>query len=683
MKPTKTSKSVRSQVRWGIAGVVVLFLASLGFVFPVKTNQMIDTVANKLHISIPHVPQKNFRLGLDLQSGVHLVYATDLDDVALNERESAVEGARDVIERRINSLGVTEPNIQTTKVGNEYRINVELPGITDVTEATKQIGETPILEFKEENNEPPRELTPDEIKMIADFNASAKKKANTVTSEIKKKTPFENIAKQYSEDEASKINGGYIGFVKKYNADTQALYEWGQKAKEGTITPTAIEKEEGYYFLKRGKEQNGEIEVSVKHILICYSGVVGCSATTTQSDALKLAQQVYSEANADNFAELVTKYSTDASTNKVGGDLGTFPRGIMIQPFEDAVFSTKAGQIAGPIETPYGYHIIYKTAENTTKEYEVSQIFIQKKTKDDVIPPAEPWKYTGLSGKQLKRAEVVSDPQTAKIQVSLQFDDEGAKLFEEITRRSLRKTVGIFLDGEKISDPVVDQVISGGQAVISGAGTGFNILEAKLLTQRLNAGALPVPVELVSQKTIGATLGIESLEKSLKAGMIGLVLVMIFMTLYYRLPGFISVIALSLYVTINLSLFKIFGVTLTLSGITGLILSIGMAVDANILIFERLKEELRAGKNLRTAVDEGFARAWTSIYDGNVATIITAMLLFTMNVSFVKGFAITLIIGTLVSMFTAITVTRILLQFVVPWFKDKKNILFLGASDNK
>jgi len=683
MKPTKTSSNVRSQIGWGIAGVAVLFIASLAFVFPVQTNNALSKVEDKLHIALPQVPQKDFRLGLDLKSGVHLVYSTDLDAVALNERKDAVEGARDVIERRINSFGVSEPNIQTTKVGDEYRINVELPGITDVTEATKLIGETPILEFKEENTEPQRELTAEESKMIEGFNNEAKKKADTITREIRKKTSFDTIVKQYSDDEATKVNGGYAGFIPKYNDNTKVLYTWAEKVKEGEISATPLQTENAYYFLKRGKERQGEMEVSVRHILICYSGAPGCTATTTQSEALKLAQEVYTQANAENFAELAKKYSTDVSTNEKGGDLGTFPRGVMIESFENAIFGAQAGQIVGPVETPYGYHVIYKVAENPTKEYEVSQVLVKKKTADEVLPPLEPWKYTGLSGKQLKRAEVVSNPQTQEIQVSLQFDDEGSKLFEEITRRALGKRVGIFLDGQKISDPVVQQTISGGQAVISGSGTGFNVLEAKQLTQRLNAGALPVPVELVSQKTIGATLGIESLQKSLDAGIIGLILVMIFMTLYYRLPGFIAVIALSLYVTINLSLFKLLGVTLTLSGITGLILSIGMAVDANILIFERLKEELKAGKSLRSAVDEGFARAWTSIYDGNVATIITALLLFTMDVSFVKGFAITLIIGTLVSMFTAITVTRILLQFVVPWFKNKKSILFLGARDNK
>ncbi len=675
MKAQKTQVNLRSQIRWGIAGVIVLFLASLSFVVPEQVNRGVDKVNSKIHMSIPHVPEKKFRLGLDLQSGVHLVYNANVENLAQTERSGAVEGARDVIERRINGFGVGEPNIETSKVGNEYHINVELPGVTDVSEATKLIGETPILEFKEENKEVPRDLTADEKKMIADFNAAQKTKADTALIDLKKKTPFENVAKQYSEDEATKNNGGYMGFVKKYAQNNQIAYPWAEKAKEGQLTDKVLDEADGYYILKRGKEQSGEVEVTSKHILICFSGAPGCTATSTKADALKIAQDVYAQANAKNFSDLAKQYSTDRSTAVKGGELGTFPKGVMISEFENVLFAAKAGEIVGPVETQFGYHIIYKTAENVTKDYEIWKIFLDKKTKEEVLPPTDAWKTTALSGKQLKKAEVTTNPQTSEIQVSLQFNEEGAKLFEEITRKNVGKPVGIFLDGEVISSPNVNQAITGGQAVITG---GFNVTEAKLLSQRLNAGALPVPVTLLSQQSIGASLGADSLYKSLRAAEIAVLLIFIFMVLYYRLPGLLSVFSLGLYIVLTLAVFKFIGVTLSLSGITGFILSIGIAIDANILIFERLKEELRLGKSLKTGIEEGFIRAWSSIRDGNMSTLITCVLLMWFGSSFVKGFAVTLSLGILVSLFTAITVTRVMLRFIAPWFENRAHFLFLG-----
>lgn len=235
--------------------------------------------------------------------------------------------------------------------------------------------------------------------------------------------------------------------------------------------------------------------------------------------------------------------------------------------------------------------------------------------------------------------------------------------------------IAIFLDGSPISVPTVQTEITDGRAIISG---NFNIQEARLLSQRLNAGALPVPINLVSQQSVGATLGAETLAKSVKAGAVAIVLVMIFMLIYYRLPGLLSIISLSLYIALTLALFKIIGVTMTLAGIGGFVLSIGMAVDANVLIFERLKEELRGGKSLKAAVEEGFLRAWTSIRDGNISTLITCALLIWFGSSFVQGFAMTLAIGILISMFTAITITRLMLRFVVPWFGRRGNPLFRG-----
>lgn len=281
----------------------------------------------------------------------------------------------------------------------------------------------------------------------------------------------------------------------------------------------------------------------------------------------------------------------------------------------------------------------------------------------------DPFQPTGLNGRHLKRAQVVFDPQTYQPQVSLELNEEGTKLFAEITRRNFGKLVAIYLDGSIISAPIVQAEITDGKAVI----TGSNPQEAKLLATRLNSGALPVPIRLISQQTIGASLGAESISASLKAGVWGLLLVGLFMILFYRLPGVVSVLALGVYSLIVLSIYKFIPVTLTLAGIAGFILSLGMAVDANVLIFARMREELKEGKSLNQSVQEGFRRAWLSIRDSHVTTLLSALVLYSFTTSIVKGFALTLGIGAIVSLLTATVVTRrFLLVFVGNWSEKRK-----------
>lgn len=264
---------------------------------------------------------------------------------------------------------------------------------------------------------------------------------------------------------------------------------------------------------------------------------------------------------------------------------------------------------------------------------------------------------TELTGRYLQSAKVVTD-QFSQPQVSLDFNDEGGKLFETITERNIGKQLAIFVDNEIISSPVVREKISGGSAVIS----GLTIEEARNLSNLLNAGALPAPVTLVSQHTIGATLGGAFLRDAIVAGVLGTGMIILFMIIYYRFFGVFASCALLIYIVLTLTLFKLFGVTMTLAGIAGFILSIGMAVDANILIFERTREELQRGVMRTSAIEEGFRRAWPSIRDSNVSTIITTLVLFFFTTGFVKGFALTLLIGVLMSMFSAITVTRTLMR---------------------
>ena len=275
-----------------------------------------------------------------------------------------------------------------------------------------------------------------------------------------------------------------------------------------------------------------------------------------------------------------------------------------------------------------------------------------------VVNNIETWIDTDLTGNDVKKA-LVSTTSGGQWAVSLEFNDKGTKKFAQLTRELVGQPMAIFFNGELNSAPVIQEPILGGNAQITGGGsTGFAYDEAKKMVDLLNAGALPIPAKIIEENTVGPTLGADSIEKSKFAGMLGIGFVMIFMILYYRVPGIIANLALTIYGLILFAIFKIVPVTLTLAGIAGFILSIGMAVDANILIFERTKEELKQGRTLFTSINSGFDRAFTSIFDSNMTTIITCVILYLLGTSIVKGFALTLAIGVAVSMFTAITVTK-------------------------
>lgn len=396
---------------------------------------------------LPNWMKGPFRLGLDLSGGTNLIYEADTSQIPDVDKSATMSGLRDVIEKRVNLFGVSEPRVETAEINGNYRLLVELAGVKDIKEAIQLIGETPFLEFKE----------------------------------------------QLSEEESNFI----------------------------------VEKQ---------------------------------------------------KANDPNY--------------------------LYIDPY----FTTA---------TP------------------------------------------ALTGQYLKSAQLSFNQNTYEPYVSLQFNDDGAQIFEELTGKNIQKVLAIYLDGQPISLPVVQDIISGGEAQITGR---FTTDEAKLLVERLNAGALPVPINLVSQQSIGASLGEQSFNLGIKAGMVGLALIIVFMLVYYRVFGLFAGLALLIYTALSLAIFKLIPITLTLSGIAGFILSIGMAVDANILIFERSKEEKKKGLNKFRAIEEGFKRAWPSIRDSNVSTIITCLVLYNFTTSIVRGFALTLLIGVIISMFTAITVTRSFLR---------------------
>jgi len=277
-----------------------------------------------------------------------------------------------------------------------------------------------------------------------------------------------------------------------------------------------------------------------------------------------------------------------------------------------------------------------------------------------------------LDGSKLKGAYPATDQNTGEPVVSFEFNKQGAQEFANLTRESQGKQIAILLDGKVISAPNVNVVIADGRGQISG---GFSVQEMKDLVIKLKAGALPVPVEIVSNKTVGPTLGQDSIEKSKQAGIIGLALILAFMLLVYRVSGFFAGLALISYCILTLACFKVVGATLTLPGIAGFILTMGMAVDANVIIFERIKEERASGVPLLTAIESGFKRAFKTILDANVTTLIAAIVLFWLGTGPIKGFAVTLSIGILVSMFSAITITQFFIGLIS---RSKTNIIFKG-----
>jgi preprotein translocase subunit SecD len=322
------------------------------------------------------------------------------------------------------------------------------------------------------------------------------------------------------------------------------------------------------------------------------------------------------------------------------------------------------GELVFQAQLLQGEELTAQEAKIEAKRSEIAKLSEQLYTKSE------------LNGEKLKTAGYQPSQQGTDWEVILEFNDEGGKLFAELTKSiaGTGRTLGIFLDNKLISAPGVSAEyastgIMGGRATISGGG-GYTLEQARELALQLEGGALPLPVKIVENRTVGATLGQDSIRRSILAGISGLVLVLIFMAIYYRLPGIIADLSLVIYAILNLACFSIAGVTLTLPGIAGFLLSIGMAVDANVLIFERTREELRDGKTLYRSVESGFYRAFSSILDGNVTTLIACVALFWLGSGLVKGFALTLGIGVVVSMFTALTCTRTFMLITVLGFPN-------------
>jgi SecD/SecF fusion protein len=661
-------------------------------------------------------------LGLDLKGGTQLDYSIDLSSVPATDRDQIVEGVKEVIRRRVDTLGVSEPSIYISNVGNEYHIIVELAGITDIEQAKAVVGKTIQLEFKEE------ETNPDNTAQASWANDEAQ----TFVAALKDGGDFVVLGEQSKNGDPEQVH-----FTQQESQDLTLYDQTVQDAIAGRATGDVvgpIELVDGYgidasgnvspfkgmgviQIVDRGTDTQStdtEAKVSARHILVAYQGATNAdeSITRTKDEAYARIEEVKAKLNdGESIEDLAAEYSDDPGSKDKGGDLGSFGKGVMTEAFEDAAFALGKGETSEIIETEFGYHLItvYDKVEGGSSDETVDTAALNVVVWSTT---ASPWKQeAGITGKNFKHADVAFNS-AYQPYVSITFDDEGAQLFEEMTGRNLQKKIAIFVGGDLISAPVVQSKISGGQAQISG---NFTLEEAQDLARDLNTGAIPAPVTLSGQHNISATLGQEALDQSMHAGLIGVLLLALFMILYYRLPGFIATIALAIYsllivfvikvalplwlsILISLGIFAFVvhlilknrdsggekfiafivscfvlfflamilasQITLTLAGIAGVILSIGMAVDANVLIFERMKEEMKEGRTLHQAIDEGFKRAWDSIRDSNFSSLITCGILFYFGSSIIRGFATNLALGILLSMFSAIMLTRTLLTLV-------------------
>lgn len=690
------------------------------------------------------IKKSEINLGLDLQGGSQLDYKIDLRKVPPADQKSIIDGILNVINKRVNSLGVSEPNIYTSDVGDEKHLIVELAGIKDLEQAKQIVGKTIQLEFKEQKTGPQDPNEVDNIKKEATDLLAKSKAGNNLKvlgqeEQLAKpdKVLFTEITDFTFKD---KVPANLADTLFKLDARKTAdniVVENGTTLDQNGQTKTGIQ---GFHVLKVTEKNTIEREVKTpksvqtRHILIAYKGAdrADASITRTEAEAKTRAEEVETKLKAGvKFEDLAKEYSDDKSNKDQGGALkdpvvtdGT----TYVKEFTDAALGLTANQVSAPVKTSFGFHIIKADSVTEAKDEKKSEPQIKYM---DVFYSALPdqWKETGLNGQHFVHADVAFN-NAYQPYVDIQFNDEGSKLFEDITGRNVNKPVAIFVGGQLISAPNVNEKITGGKAQISGR---FTISQANDLARNLNTGAIPAPIILAGQYTIGATLGQDALAKSLTAGLIGFILVALFMILYYRLPGLLAVIALTVYSTILIFLIKValpLGVSLaiaiavfifliakilksrdsgpekgislilacfilfflsfvlstpivlTLAGIAGVVLSIGMAVDANILIFERIKEELRDGRALGAAIEVGFDRAWNSIRDSNFSSLITCGILFYFGSSIIQGFAFNLAAGILVSMFTAITVSKTLIAALVNT-KLSQNLWLFGAPKRK
>ncbi|MEK7145599.1 MAG: peptidylprolyl isomerase [Patescibacteria group bacterium] len=584
------------------------------------------------------------KLGLDLQGGTQLDYKIDLSEVAEADQSQLVEGVKEVIRRRVDSLGVSEPLIYTSVIGDEHHVIVELAGISNIEEAKDIVGKTIQLEFKEQNTD----VSEDKV-------AEAKTQAQSFYGDLTAGGDFIVLATEV-ETELGKDNVFWVDQPLQEVSDYSDEMEAAVLGKPAGTILAPFEIKDGFTIVADGsmvaldgvavvqiiardtieKDVTEEATVSARHILVAYKGAERSTQERSKSEAEARASDIKAKIDAgEKIVDLAPEWSDDTVSGQEGGDLGTFKPGEMTPEFETAAFALEPGQISEIIETPFGFHIIevYGKTEAGTHKETVDRIQLNKII---YLTTPDPWKDAVLTGEHFKHADVAFN-QAYQPYVAITFNDEGSQLFEELTKNNIGKPIAIFVGGTLISSPTVQDVIVGGSATISG---NFTLEEAQDLARELNTGAIPAPIVLSGQNTISATLGAEALDQSLFAGLIGVGLLMLFMLAYYRLPGLLAALGLVFYslvlvffikvaiptvlaILIGLTIFAVLihvilkgrdssgdkfvsfllacivlffitfvlanPITLTLAGIAGVVLSMGMAVDANVLIFERIK----------------------------------------------------------------------------------------------
>ena len=586
-------------------------------------------------------------LGLDLQGGSHLVYQARSEDPVTGEpipppSADQMESLKRIIERRLNSSGLGEPIVQ---VLGEDRLLVQIPGVSDPENAKDLIGETAQLEFLHRTRNVPQRLDFEQGEIVSYSVVE-------VTPELFAPPEEEGEAgtegSEGSEDENAQGSG---------DADTEESGDSETSESESTDASAS----------------NGEGDDEAEDAAPAVPGPPGLVVE-------------FSDTGFAKFSETVDEMRD------------SLQRGEGAQnPFPDRLAFSLAGDVAQGVEVLYQQAVVLEDGQFLTlgSDPNIREIIGTNKfvislltafpDSDDPMAEAERQfsaggelvfnlikgkvdENIGLTGDDLARAYPGQHQSTNAFIVNIEFNDEGTKKFAEITTEiaGTDDQIAIFLDDTELIAPVAEQALTGGTAFISGRDFTFDrVRDIALL---LEAGRLPFDIELQLEKDIDAILGSDSLQKSVRAGVVGLILVFLFMLLYYRMPGLIAALALLIYALMLIAIFKMLPVTLTLSGVAAAILSVGMAVDANILIFERMKEEMRAGRTLLSSINIGFNRAWSAIRDSNVSTLITAGILYwfsdTLGATVVQGFAATLAIGVLLSMFSAIFVSRTLLRIV-------------------
>ncbi len=605
------------------------------------------------------------KLGLDLQGGSHLVYEAALTDASGERIQPTAEqmsSLRQIIERRANQTGLGEPIIQTL---GEDRLLVQLPGVDDPARAKAIIGETARLEFKHRQLDVPVPVgLGDQSIVSVTIDAFPEPAAAEETGEAGEAGDLavsEDAEVMAGSEETEDPAGSEDAEVMAGPGETEDLAD-----SEDAEAMAGSEEAEDPAGSEDAEAMAGPGETEDP------AGGEDAEAMAEEEEvALEPAVLLveFTDEAAEVFDQILERLLQSAITFFSGG--GAQPNRIQVDLDGDefTTLTLQAGAVTRVEDTNvFAFALLNATGQPLAPTIEetraiygespgVSFVEIYGAFDDDI----------GLTGDDLARAYAGTHQTTGQPIVNIEFNAQGARSFGELTQLIINTDdrIAIFLDDEELIAPAVDQVITGGAAFIRG---DFTPERAQDIAQLLEAGRLPIPIELVQERDVDAILGADSLRKSVVAGLVGLALVLVFMAAYYRVPGLVAAVALIIYGAIVLAVFKLIPVTLTLSGVAAAILSVGMAVDANILIFERMKDELRAGRTLLTSINIGFNRAWPAIRDGNVSTLITCAILFwfadTLGASVVQGFAATLAIGVLISMFSAIVVSRTLLRLL-------------------